>query len=494
MAQTKAQKKNNIFQKFFSNKKGNIATIFAVMAIPILGSTGVAVDYLRITELKSELQDSIDAAILAGARTAQDEMLKGSSRRAIQRAAFKTAREYHAANYVVPPNHSKTSREWFLPLYQINDGKIAGNAYVFGSFDTSLSRVLGIKRIAYKLNSSVALAASQNVDLHIVLDTSNSMGIGATTAVQRIMDTSMGCAFACHVPDEPYQGNPEYTYTEHENTLDDARALGVQLRIDAAKDSIKQIIDRVQGSNVRVALHTFSNDITTVSGPTDDFSSLKSKLDDVTLSNEWNTGGTNFDYSLENLGREIGHSGNGRSSSDAKKVVVLITDGVATNFRYIIRETVPGYQPPPEPEPIFTFGGSNLTLTSTGRDEGTKQSDLDPNMRKFNPEIQWGESTDFANVQGFNPRACNKLKNVYGMEVYTLNLDYVIPGPGPSLSHDTRFRSIDRTLKPLIPDNMAACASSPEKAAKANNPDEITDALNSIVESALGSKNLIFTR
>ena len=61
-------------QSFLTDRCGSIAVIFGVLALPLLVAGGMAVDYGNITRIKSELQDSLDLAVLAGAayRNAQN--------------------------------------------------------------------------------------------------------------------------------------------------------------------------------------------------------------------------------------------------------------------------------------------------------------------------------------------------------------------------------------------------------------------------------------
>lgn len=500
---------------FIKNTSGNLAVTFAILAIPVIGAVGVAVDYMRLSDMRSNLQDSVDAALLAGAQEAQKQLSQGARKRQAVIAGKKVALAFHEVNFSATVTQKNKRRINFQPLIKVENGTVSASATVKGTLDTTLATVIGLKKTDYVIKSEVNLAGQNFVELHFVIDNSNSMGIGASASDQTTMDNSMGCAFACHVPDKPYNGNPAYTYIEHENTLDDARALGVKLRIDVAKESVEKIVNDIENSQysnlVSVAVHTFSNDITTVQSPTTDFNTLKRELDTVTLSNEWGSGGTTFYHSMKELEWAVGYSGDGTSAQSPKKIVFLMTDGVSTNFQYKIRDLnyVPAPPAPPTPETssgnIFNFtSGSSSTssmptvIVGTGEVQGgtgtANQSDLDPNLRTFNPVIQWGEATSFTNVQGFNPRDCENLKSINKVDLYTLNLEYVIPGPGPSLFHDTRFSSIKNILKPLIPGNMQACASAPEKSLSANSPTEIEDSLKSLVEGALSNQSLVLSK
>jgi Flp pilus assembly protein TadG len=50
------------FRKFIRNEDGNYAALMALMALPIIGSVAVAVDYSNTTRLKAELRNAADAA------------------------------------------------------------------------------------------------------------------------------------------------------------------------------------------------------------------------------------------------------------------------------------------------------------------------------------------------------------------------------------------------------------------------------------------------
>ena len=53
--------------RFAAAKEGNIAVIFAIAAIPVIGSIGTAVDFAEANDVSVRLQAALDAAVLAGA-------------------------------------------------------------------------------------------------------------------------------------------------------------------------------------------------------------------------------------------------------------------------------------------------------------------------------------------------------------------------------------------------------------------------------------------
>src|SRR3954465_9583296 len=51
-----------LLDRFLRDKRGNIAVIFALAAVPLLTAVGCAVDYTMATKIKAKLQSAADAA------------------------------------------------------------------------------------------------------------------------------------------------------------------------------------------------------------------------------------------------------------------------------------------------------------------------------------------------------------------------------------------------------------------------------------------------
>jgi hypothetical protein len=60
------------WNRFSSNRSGNIAVYFALAALPLLAVVGVVVDYSMASDLRSRMQSALDAAVLAGVRQATE--------------------------------------------------------------------------------------------------------------------------------------------------------------------------------------------------------------------------------------------------------------------------------------------------------------------------------------------------------------------------------------------------------------------------------------
>lgn len=57
-------------RKFAAETQGNVATLFALAAVPVALTIGAALDYTRASAAKAQLQDALDSAVLAGAAAA----------------------------------------------------------------------------------------------------------------------------------------------------------------------------------------------------------------------------------------------------------------------------------------------------------------------------------------------------------------------------------------------------------------------------------------
>ena len=54
----------NTLRNFRSARAGNVAIIFALATIPIIGGVGVAIDYSRANYVKAKMQSVLDATAL----------------------------------------------------------------------------------------------------------------------------------------------------------------------------------------------------------------------------------------------------------------------------------------------------------------------------------------------------------------------------------------------------------------------------------------------
>src|SRR3954452_10120602 len=59
-----------LLRRFRNDRRANVAPIFALAIVPVIGLVGMAVDYSRGNSMKAAVQAALDATALAMARTA----------------------------------------------------------------------------------------------------------------------------------------------------------------------------------------------------------------------------------------------------------------------------------------------------------------------------------------------------------------------------------------------------------------------------------------
>ena len=115
---------HDLSRRFSSQCNGNIAAIFAIAIIPIVVAVGAAIDFAKSSEVKSQLQKSIDAAVLAGVTQASTTQIS-------------TASSVFTGDY--SGKYGTTASATFT---QNGDGSLAGTAT--SSVSTSFLNVIGM--------------------------------------------------------------------------------------------------------------------------------------------------------------------------------------------------------------------------------------------------------------------------------------------------------------------------------------------------------------
>lgn len=150
----------------FSSRRGSLAIITAVAAIPLMIAIGLAVDYTRASSVRAELQRAVDAASLAGARVLVSYPLNTQT-------VVNDARMYFFANFrdgmsnaslinggptttIVEPNNDK-----------VDVGASADVPMLFG-------RIIGFNTLRVSV-SALTERYSRGMELVLALDTTNSM-------------------------------------------------------------------------------------------------------------------------------------------------------------------------------------------------------------------------------------------------------------------------------------------------------------------------------
>ncbi len=368
--------------EFFKSTQGSVVTIFAISMIVIMGSAAVAVDYTRLSYIKSDAQSAADAAILAGIIEANRQLQVGKSNKQAITKGENYARDMFKANF--PQTLGVIKGELEVDINIDKDG-VSGKGKYSKEIKNLLAGIIGHKKSRINVASNASIGTTSHYELHFVIDVSASMGIGATLADITTLKSKINCAFACHSPSN-YHGN-------HKSTLKKAKATGATLRIDVVRDAVMGVVQQIKSKSInnklKVAVHGFSNNTITLQEATADYDLALDNIADLTLTKKVDEGGTNFSGVFRQLNRLIKKSGKGTSAYNPKRIVVFISDG---------------------------FQSHHLKYGSNG--------------------IIWNNTAGFVPYNGVNPQLCDYLKNTRKSEIYTITVKRLDPRTGRAVSNN----------------------------------------------------------
>ena len=185
----------------------------ALAIVPILGCAGMAIDFTRAMELKAELQNAADAAVIgaiseksAGVgqaiNMAQDGPIPLSEAEA--EALFKAQRE--AAGSSDDQQSEDENMKDKIKVSVVKKGKdIKAELSYTATMKTSLLRAIGKDTITVSGTATAVYQSQSFMDFYMLLDNTPSMGVAATptdvtnmiAATANVKDSgSRNCAFA----------------------------------------------------------------------------------------------------------------------------------------------------------------------------------------------------------------------------------------------------------------------------------------------------------
>ncbi|GLR85823.1 TadE/TadG family type IV pilus assembly protein [Bradyrhizobium iriomotense] len=323
---------SRLLSRFISDRRGNIAVIFAIALLPVLAAVGAAVDYSLAVRARTKLMAALDDAVLVAtakseitntAATAQSNALNTF---AAQMSAYNMA----TGSVTITVTDSLTTRT------------ATGTATSFVS--TYFMGLLGYKTMTVSASSSSAASLPTYIDFYVLLDNSPSQGLGATSADMTALQaaTSDSCAFACH---DTYTSSSKKT-KQTNSYYSIAKKLGITMRIDLVREATQSLTDTATASELvsnqyRMAVYTMGSDcssigLATISSLTSSLSAVKTAVSSVDLmtipyTNYNNDMCTDFDGILSSMNSTIPTSGTGTASSP-EKWLFFISDGVADYY------------------------------------------------------------------------------------------------------------------------------------------------------------------
>jgi len=165
--------------KLMRDDRGNVAMMFGLAAIALIGVGGLAIDYTSANTMRTRLAAAADAAVLAGA---QQYGKTEAERLATARAHF----------YAAIGVHTGIENIVFSGQDILESGSVVGlKLNVNATTPTSLGRVFGVNTVPLGIEVQARGGASEHIEMALVLDKTGSMAGAKLTALQTAANEMM---------------------------------------------------------------------------------------------------------------------------------------------------------------------------------------------------------------------------------------------------------------------------------------------------------------
>jgi Flp pilus assembly protein TadG len=196
--------------RFLRDKRGNVAIIFTIAAIPLISAIGCAVDYSLATRMKAKLQSAADAASIAALSQKSPGFLAASvmTGNGNVTAGATDASNVFDANMNGITGYTIVNKNFTVTKTGI---KLAATVTYTATVPVTFLKVIGYQTLTVTGVSSSAATLPPYLDFYLTLDVSGSMGLPSTPAeqdrlgrinpdnwVQYRTASGVSCTLACH--------------------------------------------------------------------------------------------------------------------------------------------------------------------------------------------------------------------------------------------------------------------------------------------------------
>lgn len=313
---------------FCANRAGAIAPLTAISLFAVLITCGLAIDYSLGVSTKTRLQNAADAAALAVVAAAARSDGDDQALEAAKAEGYRLYEEFLS-------DEPAALRQRPVITLQYTQGRYDATVTYATERENFFAGVLQAPRMPIG-GGATASQQAQFLDLHLMLDVSASMGLGASEDDQRELLQQTTCQFGCHVA-ESGQSNEQ-------NAID----LGIPMRIDVLKSATRQLIEDMRShatpDSMRIALHVFHDRADQILAPTADLDQAANMVNSLRLgmgrarASVDQATGTTPDSGDSQPGAMAQHSaitlgagGNG-TRGDPRKYLVVVTDGTESTW------------------------------------------------------------------------------------------------------------------------------------------------------------------
>ncbi len=198
-----------LLSNFRNNRRGNVAVITALAALPMIAAVGCAIDYTDASMIKTKLQAAADAAALATVSINSPVVTtaKSMTSNGTVAGAATFATNFFNSNLATSPE--STGYTSLTPSATVTLTGSMMNAVVSftAQVPTYFLGILGYQQISVSGTSTASYGLPNYINFYLMLDVSGSMSFPSTTAEQSRLQAvnpddyttyPNGCTFACH--------------------------------------------------------------------------------------------------------------------------------------------------------------------------------------------------------------------------------------------------------------------------------------------------------
>jgi Flp pilus assembly protein TadG len=313
--------KTGLLHRFLHDREGNLSVMMTLALIPVVGLTGIMVDFTQAARRKATLDSYADAASLAAVTPS---MLSQTDQASINTATTLFNSQATSVAGIGGVTLSVTAQDSGLNRTVTVNYQTTSTALFGGLTGKSALPITGV--------SQSTASVPPNIDFYLLLDNSPSMAIAATSSgiATMVANTPDQCAFGCHESD-----------TSPNDYYGLARSLGVTLRMDLLNQATQNLMTTAQntmnGNNAtyRAAIYTFNIGFNTITSLTSNLGSAKTQAANIQLYEvpyqNWNNDTiTNYTSAMNQINSIMPNPGNGTNSPGDKpqEVMFFVTDGV----------------------------------------------------------------------------------------------------------------------------------------------------------------------
>ena len=352
--------------------RGGVALMFALLA-PLLVITAFGIiDISSVFEAKTHLQDSTDAAALAV--SAADSANPNTAE-----AALKTIATNLVAADFTGGTASITSFAVCSPTQTTDCATTPSGTPIVTDTVSIATQVRascwapvmlpgvctnGSQSMLITVKNTTNIGFPANIQINLVLDTSGSMIVGATANdVQAVVNwnnvtdkngtlvnwnsirdqgdsnSKVPCAFACH----DFHSSNSTTYgsagSDMQQGLTNAHAAGATTRFDVMVSAASALLSHEQqnvANNTQLAKNSYYVNVYSVADALTQTYSATAANDwtdpQTAISNLYVGMDTHMNQNLPTLATQVGVNGTGSGAASPQKFVILVTDGVQSDF------------------------------------------------------------------------------------------------------------------------------------------------------------------